>query len=130
MQKQNCCGTTSGVCFLATNMGPAHGDMLLWMIPASSKFSISCLKKSWCLRSKGYGQAAIGEAFSLVAICILMRSVQPILLSLFDIIVAYFCSRLHNANFVSFKIFVSLSSTCLWNCTLPGIKTEVFGTGL
>ena len=44
VQKQNCCGTPSGVHFLATNIGPAHGDMLLWMVSASSQFYY--LKKS------------------------------------------------------------------------------------
>ena len=56
-------------------------------------------------------------------------SLTYIILSLFDIIVAYFCSRLYCANVVSFKIFVSLSSTCLCNLTLQGIKIDVFGTG-
>ena len=56
-------------------MGLAHGDILLQIIPASSKFLISCFKKSWCLRAKGYGQAAIGPGSGLVAMCISMRPV-------------------------------------------------------
>ena len=55
--------------------GASHGDFLLWMIPASSKFLISCFKRSWCFNAKGYGQAAIGAAFVPVAIGTLMRSV-------------------------------------------------------
>ena len=31
----NCCGEPSGVCFLTTTIGLAHGDMLLWIISAS-----------------------------------------------------------------------------------------------
>ena len=75
MHKQNCYSTPSGVCFFTTAMELAHSDMLLWVIPASSKFLISCFKNSWCLRAKGYGWAAIGAASGLVAMCILMRSV-------------------------------------------------------
>ena len=58
-----------------------------------------------------------------------MRSFWPISLSLFDIIVSYFYSKLYSAIFVPFEIFALLSSTCLCILTLPGIKIEVFGTG-
>ena len=50
------------VCFITTTMGLAYGDILLWIIPGSS------------LRTRGYGQAAIGVASGLVAMCISMRS--------------------------------------------------------
>ena len=70
MHKQNCCSTPSGVCLL-TIMGFAYGDVVFQMIPASSKFLISCFKKSWCLSAKGYGKTIIWAASCLVAMCIL-----------------------------------------------------------
>ena len=83
MHKWNSCGDPSSSCFFTTTMGLAHGDILLQMIPVSSEFLTSCFKKSWCLRAKGYSWAAIGAASGLVAMCILMRTVLPISLSLF-----------------------------------------------
>ena len=38
MHNLNCCGEPSGVCFVTTTIGLAHGDMLLWILPASSNF--------------------------------------------------------------------------------------------
>ena len=113
MHKWNCCGVPSGVCFLTMTMGLALGDMLLQLILVSSKLLISCFKKPWYLRSKGYGQAAIGAAYGIVAICILMRSVCPISLSFFDINASYLQSILLSSILVSFKIFASISGTCL-----------------
>ena len=75
MVKQNCCGKPSGVCFFTTTMGLAHGVMLLQIIAAPNKFLISWFKKSWCVRAKGYGQAATGAASGFITICISMRSV-------------------------------------------------------
>ena len=128
VNKWNCCDAPSGVCFFTTTIGLAHGDMLLLMILASSKFLISGFKKSWCLRAKGYGWAAIGAAVGFVAICILMKSVWPISLLLFDIIALYFQSTLYSSILVSSKIFASLSGYCLCIWTVLGIKIEVFGT--
>ena len=70
---------------LATMIELAHGDMLLWMIPASNKFFISCFRKLWCLRAKGYSQAVTGAESGLVAMCISIRSVSPMSLSLLEI---------------------------------------------
>ena len=98
--------------FFATTMGLAHGEILWWMNPASSKFLISCFRKSWCLRAKQYGQAATWAASGLVAMCISMRSVWSISLSLLEIIVSCSCNSLYTAVFVSSEILVLLSSTC------------------
>ena len=103
----------SGVCFFTTTMGLAHGDILLQMIPVSNKFLIFCFKNSWCLRAKGHGQAANWAGSSLVAMCISMRSVWPISLSLFEIMVSYFCNSLYKVVFVSYEIFALFNSTCL-----------------
>ena len=75
MHKQTDCGKPSGVCFFTTTMGLAHGNIPFLMIPAFNNFLIPCFKKSWCLRAKGYGEAATGPASGLVAMCILMSSV-------------------------------------------------------
>ena len=52
MYKWNCWGEPSGVCFLTTTMGLAHGDVLFCIIPTSSKSLISHFKKSQCLRGR------------------------------------------------------------------------------
>ena len=41
----NCCWEPSGMWFLTTTIGLAHWEMLLGIIPASDKFSISCFNK-------------------------------------------------------------------------------------
>ena len=110
-------------------MGLAHGDILSKMIPTSHKFLISCFKNLWCLRAKGYGWAATGATSHLVAMCILMRSVWPMSMSLFEMMVSHFCNSLYKVDFVSFEMFASFNSTCLCIWTLLDINTEIFGIG-
>ena len=75
------------------------------------------------VKVQGYGQAATGAKSGLVAMCISIRSIWPLSLLLFVIMVSLFWSNLCRATFVSSEILALHSGTCLWTWMSLGINT-------
>ena len=99
--------------------GDAQGEMLLVMMSALSRVSISFFTHSACCNGNVYGLCAIG-GLSPVSISISIRRVLPMSPLPLDIMSSYSLQRLLNLSLVSCVQDWSCRSTFLWEFTSAG----------